>query len=104
MAFRMMAADDLQGGTVNYSTAKEIDATVGVFENRPDLVNGGYSKHLSAMVEVADEDLPDNAVFKNGQFITVNPTTGQSRVCKIKAFTQSGALWHLDVMDENENA
>jgi hypothetical protein len=103
MAFRLMAADDLQGGIVTYGAA-ELPATVGVFSLRPELVSGGVTSHLMATVEVAEADLPDGAEFKNGQPITVSPNTGQPRKCMIKSFVQQGLLWQLEVVDENENA
>lgn len=103
-AHRQMVNSDVQGGSIVFNT-HTYDATGGVFDFRQDLVNGGFSKHASATVEVANEDLNSGeTAFHSGQAITVTPAGQSARNCRIESFTRAGGIWHIHVVDINEGA
>lgn len=96
-----MVQSDVQGGSVEYG-GETMDATVGTFELEDPLMTGGHSPRLIGMVEVADEDLPDDTAFATDQEVLVTDGLGRKMNCKLVSWKPSGPLWQLTVHDLNQ--
>ena len=103
---REMAKSDLQGGTAKFSKFT-CPCTVGIFDTEDPLVaaGGGHSPRLMGVVEIADEDLPDEPFpLSTGIPVTVTDGTGTPRACKVDSWRNLGPLWQLTVIDLSQGA
>lgn len=100
---RQMQSGDLTGGTFTYG-GTEYPCAVGTFEMRQVLTTGGFTQMLLGDIQAASSDLPDGASFKAGHLITVTPTAGPSRNCKVQSVKHLGAIISITLHDQNQGA
>jgi hypothetical protein len=101
--FRAMVASDLQGGSASYAGA-DYPCTVGTFDIQQTLTPGGFTPMLLGDIQVAASDLPPATEFKAGQAVTVTPTTGPARSCKVHSVKSLGAILSVTLRDINQGA
>jgi len=100
---RAMQSGDLTGGTFTYAGGT-YPCAVGTFDIQQVLTQGGFTPMLLGDIQVAVDDLPEDAVFKAGQLIAVTPTTGPARNCKVQSTKHLGAIISITLHDQNQGA